>query len=99
MALQVDQVSGVGTVIKTGDYVDMVVGLTADKFPVITVAPGDSAITVVAGLNGTSVKLLLQGLQVMGALLPPPPAETAAATPCRSLGQPRTGAPWAPART
>ena len=38
MALQVDQVSGVGTVIKTGDYVDMVVGLTADKFPVITVA-------------------------------------------------------------
>ena len=41
MAVQVDQVSGVGTVIKTGDYVDMVVGLTADKFPVITVAPGD----------------------------------------------------------
>jgi Flp pilus assembly protein CpaB len=81
MALQVDQVSGVGTVIKTGDYVDMVVGLTADKFPVITVAPGDSAITVVAGLNSTSVKLLLQGLQVMGTLLPPPPAETAAATP------------------
>ena len=40
MAVQVDQVSGVGTVIKTGDYVDMVVGLTADKFPVITVSPG-----------------------------------------------------------
>jgi pilus assembly protein CpaB len=81
MALQVDQVSGVGTVIKTGDYVDMVVGLTADKFPVITVTPPDNTITVVSGLNSTSVKLLLQGLQVMGTLLPPPPAETTAATP------------------
>ena len=94
MALQVDQVSGVGTVIKTGDYVDMVVGLTADKFPVITVAPGDSAITVVAGLNSTSVKLLLQGLQVMGTLLPPPPAETAAATPVPAPSG--SGAPGAP---
>jgi pilus assembly protein CpaB len=81
MALQVDQVSGVGTIIKTGDYVDMVVGLTADKFPVITVTPPDNTITVVSGLNSTSVKLLLQGLQVMGTLLPPPPAETTAATP------------------
>ena len=97
MALQVDQVSGVGTVIKTGDYVDMVVGLTADKFPVITVAPGDNAITVVAGLNSTSVKLLLQGLQVMGTLLPPPPAETAAATPVPvASGEPGTGAPSGP---
>jgi Flp pilus assembly protein CpaB len=86
MALQVDQVSGVGTVIKTGDYVDMVVGLTADKFPVITVTPGDNSIAVVAGLNSTSVKLLLQGLQVMGTLLPPPPAttETTAPTPAPS---------------
>jgi len=76
MALQVDQVSGVGTVIKTGDYVDMVVGLTADKFPVIAVNPADDAITVVSGLNSTSVKLLLQGMQVMGTLLPPPPETT-----------------------
>ena len=32
MAVQVDQISGVGTVIKTGDYVDMVIGLTAEQF-------------------------------------------------------------------
>ncbi len=69
MAVQVDQVSGVGTVIKTGDYVDMVVGLT--DFPVTTINPTDKSITVVSGLNSTSVKLLLQGLQVMGTLLPP----------------------------
>ena len=89
MAVQVDQVTGVGTVIKTGDYVDMVVGLTADKFPVTTISPVDNSITVVAGLNGTSVKLLLQGLQVMGTLLPPvaPPPETGTtASPAPSTG-------------
>ena len=73
MSVQVDQVTGVGTVIKTGDRVDMVVGFTADKFPVITLNPNDSSFTVVSGINGTSVKLLLQGMQVLGTLLPPPP--------------------------
>ena len=92
MSIQVDQVSGVGTVIKTGDYVDMVVGLTAEKFPVITVNPADKSITVVSGLNSTSVKLLLQGMQVMGTLLPPQaaPANGAPATPAPS-GAPAGG--------
>jgi pilus assembly protein CpaB len=76
IAVQVDQVTGVGTVIKTGDYVDMVIGVTADKFPVITVNPTDQSFTVVAGLNGTSVKVLIQGMQVLGTLLPPPEATT-----------------------
>jgi Flp pilus assembly protein CpaB len=75
MAVQVDQVSGVGTLTKAGDYVDMVVGFTADRFPVVTVNPDDDTITTVVGLNGTSVKVLLQGLQVVGTLLPPPPAD------------------------
>jgi pilus assembly protein CpaB len=68
IALQVDNVSGVGTLIKTGDYVDMVVGLTGDKFPVVTLNPTDDSITVVAGLNSTSVKLLLDGIQVLGTI-------------------------------
>jgi Flp pilus assembly protein CpaB len=77
MSIQVDQTTGVGTVIKTGDYVDMVIGLTgSDKFPVITVNPADDSVTVVNGLNSTSVKLVLQGLQVMGTLLPPTPDTT-----------------------
>ena len=75
IAVQVDQVTGVGTVIKTADYVDMVVGITGDKFPVVTINPEDQSITVVAGINTTSVKVLLQGMQVLGTLLPPPPTE------------------------
>ena len=75
MSVQVDQVSGVGTVIKTGDYIDMIVGFTGEKFPVITLNPADESFTVVAGINSTSVKVLLQGLQVLGTLLPPPPEQ------------------------
>lgn len=73
IAIATDQVSGVGTVIAAGDYVDLVVGFTGDKFPVVTVNPDDDTIAVVAGLNSTSVKLLIEGVQVIGVLLPPPP--------------------------
>src|SRR4051794_34620933 len=71
MSVQVDQVSGVGTVINSGDFVDMVVGFTGDKFPVVTLNPTDNTISTVAGLNGTSVKLLLEGMQVLCRQLPP----------------------------
>ena len=81
ISVQVDQVSGVGTVIKTGDYVDMIVGFASDKFPVVTKNPVDDSFVVVAGLNGTSVKLLLQGMQVLGTLLPPPTTDTSQPAP------------------
>ena len=88
IAVQVDQLTGVGTVIKTGDYVDMIIGLAGAEFPVITTNPVDSAVTVVTGLNGTSVKVVLPGLQVVGTLLPP-----VAATPQASPGTAGTTAP------
>jgi pilus assembly protein CpaB len=75
ITVEVDQVTGVGTTIKTGDYVDMVVLFPPEQFPVITANPQDNTFTVVAGLNGTSTKLLLQGMQVLGTLLPPIPAQ------------------------
>ena len=75
MAVQVDQVSGVGTLIQAGDHVDMVIALTGDRFPVVTINPTDESVTVVAGVNGTSTKMVLQGMQVVGTLLPPPPAQ------------------------
>src|SRR6185369_4975095 len=36
-----------------------------------TLNPTDNSITVVAGLNGTSVKLLIEGMQVLCRQLPP----------------------------
>ncbi len=85
IAVQVDQLTGVGTVIKTGDYVDMIIGLAIGIF---TFNPVDSSVTVVAGLNETSVKVVLQGMQVMGTLLPP-----VAATPEASPGTGGTTTP------
>jgi pilus assembly protein CpaB len=72
ISVQVDQVSGVGTLINKGDYVDLLVGFQSGTFPVVTIG-SDGTITPVAGLNSTSVKLLLQGMQVVGTLLPPAP--------------------------
>jgi Flp pilus assembly protein CpaB len=90
MAIQVDQVSGVGTITKAGDHVDMLIGLTGDKFPVVTLDAETNSVSVVSGLNSTSVKLLLQGMQVLGTLLPPPPQDTGNNAEGEDTGQPDT---------
>ena len=87
MAVQVDQVTGVGTIIKAGDYVDIVNGITGtDKVPLVvsptirpgggggnaTPAPRGGFAPEVLPYNPTTVKTLIQGVQVLGTLLPPP---------------------------
>jgi Flp pilus assembly protein CpaB len=81
MSVQVDAVSGVGTAIQTGDYVDMIVGLTGDAFPVVQLNPQDNSIQVVAGLNNTSVKLIIEGVQVLGTVQPQPTTNNNQSTP------------------
>lgn len=76
MSVRVDQVSGVGTLIKPGDRVDVVLGIAgADKFPVVSADPQTDQISVVPGINATSVKAIIQNLEVVGTLLPPPPTQ------------------------
>jgi Flp pilus assembly protein CpaB len=74
-SVQVDQVTGVGTLINVGDRVDAVVGFGGGgcgaAFPVVTVDPTTDTVTPVAGLSSITVKLLLQGMQVVSTLLPP----------------------------
>lgn len=90
ISVQVDQVSGVGTLINKGDYVDLLVGFQSGTFPVVTINPDDGSITPIAGLNSTSVKLLLQGMQVVGTLLPPVP-QTEGQQPAQGGGTTLTG--------
>ena len=78
-AVQVDQTTGVGTIIKPGDFVDVITGITgSDKVPQVrpdpSAAPGTVDYVKVDDslYNHTSVKVLAQGLQVLGTLLPPP---------------------------
>lgn len=79
MSVQVDQSTGVGTIIKPGDFVDVISGFTGDKTPLVVPvldAEGFGYKKVDPGLyNPTTVKVLSQGLQVLGTLLPPPPSD------------------------
>jgi hypothetical protein len=51
-----------------------------DIKPVVVAEDGTSA-TAIDAVDGDTSKLLLQGMQVLGTLLPPPPATTEGATP------------------
>lgn len=84
VAVQVDQVSGVGTLIKTGDFVDVVASVSP-TFPLIE---GENVRKLpVENYDPTSVKVLLQGIQVAATLLPPPPTtETGVASPAPETG-------------
>ena len=90
IAVRVDQTSGVGTVIKTGDYVDSLIALSEEQFASVTQDPANpkQALVVNPGPKGTTVKLILQGMQVLGTLLPPvaPPPANADGTPASSAG-------------
>ena len=79
MSVMVDQVSGVGTLIKSGDWVDMVIRM--DVKPVIVDEEAQTA-TAIDAVDGDTSKLLLQGMQVLGTLLPPAaPAAEGGASP------------------
>ncbi|TAK02074.1 MAG: Flp pilus assembly protein CpaB [Chloroflexota bacterium] len=90
MAVQVDQVSGVGTLIKSGDYVDLVANVSP-AFPLTMIVDEDNPLTALNDAafvyDPVSVKVLLQGIQVVATLLPPPPAaEAGAPTPAPDSG-------------
>jgi Flp pilus assembly protein CpaB len=75
MSVRVNQVSGVGTVIKAGDYVDAVVAFSIVP-TYVDPTTGQPKPAEIGASN--SVKALLQGMQVLGTLLPPPTEAEAA---------------------
>ncbi|OGN81568.1 MAG: Flp pilus assembly protein CpaB [Chloroflexi bacterium GWC2_73_18] len=91
MAIQVDQVAGVGALIQPGDRVDIVVGIQEPQIPVVVVNPFEEESPITGQLttpevivtkvpdeliNGTSVKTLIQNVRVVKTLLPPPKTTT-----------------------
>jgi Flp pilus assembly protein CpaB len=95
MAVQVDQVTGVGTIVQAGDRVDVVIALeeTDNKFPVVGHGcdPTNPVVDVIDQcINNTSVKVLVQNSKVLGTLLPPPPttnSQEATPPPSSDTGQ------------
>lgn len=88
LAVQVDQVSGVGTLIKSGDFVDVIASVSL-TFPLLE---GENVTKILPeNYDPTSVKVLIQGVQVVATLLPPPPAAAAGASPAPETGTALTG--------
>jgi pilus assembly protein CpaB len=87
-AISVNQLTGVGNLLDVGDTVDLLISLRGDAFPVVQVL-ADGTVTVVAGINPLSIKLplLLQDVQIIGTIDPPPPAapQTAQGQPAPSV--------------
>jgi Flp pilus assembly protein CpaB len=81
ISVRVDQTSGVGTIIKAGDYVDAIMSLTEEQFASVKQDGTIEGQFIVEnpGPYGSTTKLILQGMQVLGTLLPPaaPVAATA----------------------
>ena len=84
MTIQVNELTGVGNLLDVGDTVDLIISLRGDAFPVVQVL-ADGSVTVVSGINPLSIKLplLLQDVQIIGVINPPPPA-----APQTAQGQP-----------
>ena len=83
IAVQVDQSTGVGTLINVGDRVDLVIGLGLNgvaNFPIVSVDPTTHILAAVPGYDPTSTKVLLQNMQVIGTLSPPTTAPAASDT-------------------
>jgi Flp pilus assembly protein CpaB len=101
MAVQVDQVTGVGTLIRAGDRVDVVITFSdsAGKNPVLVDAqegegtlPADF-LPVDGLLNNTTTKILVENVKVLGTLLPPLPAQQGQQAPQPTAGAPQEGEP------
>ena len=83
IAVQVDQSTGVGTLINVGDRVDLVIGLGVNgvaNFPLVAVDPTTHILGAVPGYDPTSTKTLLQNMQVIGTFSPPSTADAASGT-------------------
>lgn len=78
ISLQVDQASGVGTLIQPGDRVDVVIGLKIQEYmPLPATGPQASAPPQpFPGGPQLSVKDIIENVEVVGTLFPPPTTTT-----------------------
>ena len=87
MAIQVSQVTGVGTLIQNGDHVDVIISL---KIQNVIADPVNKGQIIKVGDPEGSVKLVVQNALVLGTLLPLAPA-TAQPSPTPAPSGPPSG--------
>jgi len=70
VSMEIDQVSGVGTLIVPGDHVDVILSVYVDQIGLTTTTTNKTPITLVGGQQVTT-KLIIQNCKVLATLLPP----------------------------
>lgn len=88
IAVQVSQVTGVGTLIQNGDHVDVVISM---KIQNVIADPKNPGQVVNVGTPEGSVKMVLQNALVVGTLLPPVAASAQASPTPAPSGQAGSG--------
>jgi Flp pilus assembly protein CpaB len=91
IAVQVDQITGVGTLVHTGDNVDVIISLLVQPVAIPSAGARTSG-PLPSIAPQTTVKLIIQNAKVVGTLLPPPPA---AAAPAANAGAQPVASPSA----
>ncbi len=97
MAIPVNSLSGVGSLIQAGDYVDVMLAITdqpdPNKAPVVGEFRDESGLPATKildeWLNNTTIKVLVQNVQILGTLLPTAGTDSTQIDP--NTGQPATG--------
>ena len=69
VAMEVDQINGVGTLIVPGDHVDVILAVYVDQIALTATDPNATTISVVGGQQVTS-KMVFQNDKVLATLLP-----------------------------
>jgi len=98
LAVSVDNISGVGSLIQTGDYVDVILAITDQpeppKAPVVVDFKDPSGLPYTQVphdmINETTIKVLVQNVQVLGIVSPPPDPSSSTSTTDSSTGAPVT---------
>ena len=78
VAMEIDQTSGVGTLIVPGDHVDIILSVYADQIALTNKDPAGTAIILPGGQQVTT-KLVIQNRKILATLLPPVVANQPAA--------------------
>lgn len=99
MAIAVDSISGVGSLIQAGDYVDVLLAMTDQPDParMSVVAPftGENGLPVTKveddNLNNTTIKVLVQNVQILGIVAPALAADGTNTQTDPNTGLPSTG--------
>jgi Flp pilus assembly protein CpaB len=75
MAIAVNELSGVASLVTAGDSVDVIITLTGAQFPVTQIL-ANGTIQAVPGINPLTTKMILQDIQILGTLSAQQPAST-----------------------